>query len=224
MIMLEHYFARVPKELVRMIANHLSDFDKIALKYGYPDLFIEHEYVCISLIANTAFFNYNYFYREINVRKNFAYSGENIATILKFHPNPNIVRKLEFSFCYWIQSKELCDFVKQCTNLKELSVAHSTLSNCDLSEIILEIKTISKLSFSIETPESFWLENEKKISSSKVRSDSLVNRFLNSHFGKCQESFARLESLEIYMGQYPTILGTLLRYNIYGYFTIEAFF
>ena len=154
-------------------------------------------------------------YRQINVRENFANSGENIATILKFHPNPNIIRKLDFNFCYWISSQDLCGLVKHCKNLRELSVAHSTISNRDLAEILAENVNISKLSFSIENPETFWLESELQLSSATFSLDPWANLYSYSQFGICENTFLKIQSLEIYMEQYPVILGTVLRYNFH---------
>ena len=110
--------------------------------------------------------------------------------------------------------------MKQCKKLTELSVAHSPVSNQDLSEILVENEQIRKLSLSIETPETFWLENESKNLSATSSLDSLAKQLPNSHFVKCGKTLAKLESLEIYMGQYPVILGTVLRYNSHGYFTV----
>ena len=145
--------------------------------------------------------------RQINVRENFKYSRENIAKILELHPNPNAVTKLDFNFSYWIPRQELFDFVMQCTNLKELSVAHSSINIQDLAEILFQNERISKLSFSIESPETFWLENRSELLSATFSLDL----FSSSHFGKCKKTLGKIESLEIYMGQFPVILGTLLR-------------
>ena len=146
--------------------------------------------------------------RRINVRSNFEYSRENIAKILALHPNPQVVTQLDFNFCYWVQSQELCDFVKQCTHLNELSVAHSTISNHDLAEILALNENISKLSFSIESPETFWLDKNGSELSSATFS---LKSFSKSHFGKCGKTLGKIESLELYIGQYPVILGTVLR-------------
>lgn len=149
--------------------------------------------------------------RQINARKNFEYITENIATILELHPNPNVVTKLDFNFCYWISSENLCQFVKQCKNLEELAVAHTAISNRDLAEMLAENENICKLSFSIERPETFWLENEIEISSESSHLNLWGVLISNSVFGKCVKALAKLESLEIYIGQYPVILGTVLR-------------
>ena len=149
--------------------------------------------------------------RQINVRKNFDYITENIATVLELHPNPNVVTKLDFNFCYWISCRELLEFVKQCKNLGELAVAHCAISNRDLAEILAENENIRKLSFSIENAELFWLENKIEISSESFDLDPWGVLISNSVFGKSGKTLAKLESLEIYMGQYPVILGTVLR-------------
>ena len=151
------------------------------------------------------------------MRKNFEYITQNIATILELHPSPNVVTKLDLNSCYWISSQELRNFAKRCTNLKELAVAHSGVSNQDLAEILTENEQIRKLSFSIETPETFWLENENENVLATFGLDLWVRQLPNSHFGKCVKTLAKLESLEIYMGQYPAILGTVLRYKCKGY-------
>ena len=151
------------------------------------------------------------------MRENFEYITENIATILELHPNPDVVTKLDFNFCYWIPCRELREFAKQCTNLKELAVAHSGVSNQDLAEILAENEQICKLSFSIETPETFWLEHASQNLSTTFDLDLWVEQLQNSHFGKCIRTLAKLESLEIYIGQNPVILGTVVRYNCHGY-------
>ena len=160
--------------------------------------------------------------RQINVRENFSFSNENIATILELHPNPNVVTKIDFNFCYWVNSQKLCDFVKQCTNLKDLSVAHSTISNHDLAEILAGNENISKLSFSIESPDTFWSRknvvhnvwlhdspHKRYNSSFRIDCENLISL---SQFGKCRNTMAQLKSLEIYMQQYPSILVAVLRY------------
>ena len=161
-------------------------------------------------------------HRHINVRENFAYSGENIAKILQVHPNPHILTKLDLNFCYWVSSLKLCTFVKQCKKLTELAVVHSSVSNQDLAEILAENENISKLSFSIESPETFWSEKnfvpnvwlrdtpqQNSTYSYSIDWDHLI---LSSNFGKSRKTFGQLKSLEIYMQQHPTILITLLRY------------
>ena len=156
-------------------------------------------------------------YRQINVRENFACCNENIATILELHPNPNIITRLDFNFCYWIQSRQLCDFIKQCTNLKDLSVAHSTVSNHDLAGILALNEHISKLSFSIESPDTFWSENnfapkvwlhDSPQQSYSIECENLIS---SSQFGKCRNTMAQLKSLEIYMQQHTCVLVALLR-------------
>ena len=136
---------------------------------------------------------------------------ENFEKILEHHPNPNVVTKLDFSYCYWIPGQKLCDFIKQCKNLKELLVAHSTVSNRDLAEILVEHENISKLSLSIDSPASFMLENEIENSSATCSVDPWANKNFNAIFGKCEKILSKLESLEIYSGPYPVILGTMLR-------------
>ena len=132
---------------------------------------------------------------------------ENIATILELHLNPKVVTKLDFDFCYWVASRELFDFVKKCPNLKELSVAHSSLINQDLAEILAENFKISKLSFSLDSPETVWSE----ISLAFNCQNSWERQFSLSRFSKCNKAFARMTSLNLYMGQHPIILGTILR-------------
>ena len=100
------------------------------------------------------------------MRENFVCSNENIATILELHPNPQIITKLDFEYCYWIPSQQLCDLIKQCKNLEELSVSHSTVRNQYLAEILALNERISKLSFSIESPDTFW--REKKLCSQNL--------------------------------------------------------
>ena len=136
-----------------------------------------------------------------------------------------MITKLDFNFCYWIPGKKLCDFVKQCPNLKDLSVAHSTVSNKDLAEILAGNEKISMLSFSIESQDAFWIENEIQNSKATVSVDPPLGSPLSiSHFGKCEKTLGELESLEIYTGQYPVILGTVLRYNNQSYSTVESCF
>ena len=148
--------------------------------------------------------------RYINVRENFCCSKENILKILQLHPNPDVVTNLDFNFCYWIPRNEIVHFVKQCKNLTELAVAHSTIGSQELEEILCENVHVTKLSFSIHDSEGF-AQNEK-----------LVNYYLNQttvwedplsflHLGKCRQILAKLETLELHMGQYPIILATLIR-------------
>ena len=106
----------------------------------------------------------------------------------------------------------MCNFAKQCGNLRELAVAHSSISNHDLAEILVENENITRLSFSIESPETFWLANGFEHPSERSSYDSWADHFANSHLGKCKKTLAKLESLEIYLGQYPVVLGTTLRY------------
>ena len=101
------------------------------------------------------------------------------------------------------------DFLKECRNLKELSVLNSSLSILDLAEVLSVIENISKLKFSINSPEEFW--NAAKFSS-QTNQNSWEHLFSSSNLEGCKNSLATLQSLEIYMGQYPLILGTLLRY------------
>ena len=130
--------------------------------------------------------------------------------ILKLHPNPNVVTKLDFSFCYWIPKKEITDFVKQCTNLKELAVAHSTIGSQELEEILCENVHVTKLSFSIHDSEGFE-QNEKLVDhyleKTTVSGDDPL-ALLN--LTNCRETLSKLETLELNMGQYPIILTTLL--------------
>ena len=83
-------------------------------------------------------------------------------SLLQLHTNPDVVTKLDFNFCYWIPRNEIVHFVKQCKNLKELAVAHSTIGSKDLEEILSENVKISKLSISIHYPETFE-QNEKLV-------------------------------------------------------------
>ena len=161
------------------------------------------------------------FGRQINVRENFALSSENISFIMKLDHIPHDLKKLDLNYCYWISSKELCTFVKRCKNLRELAVAHSAISNLDLAEILAENKNISKISFRIENPATFWLSNENASASEAFGFNLWAKLFSNTHFGKCREAFARLESIEIYIGQQPIILATLLRYACLIYSTVE---
>ena len=159
--------------------------------------------------------------RQINVRENFTCSNENIATILELHLNRNIITKLDFNFCYWITGQKLCDFIKHCTNLEDLSVSHSTVSNHELAEILALNERISKLSFNIENPDTFWREKNfapkvwlsesfQKTSKSSYSIDC-ENLISSSHFGKCRNTMAKLKTLEIYVQQDPSIIVALLR-------------
>ena len=155
------------------------------------------------------------------MRENFVCSNENIATILELHPNPQIITKLDFEYCYWIPSQQLCDLIKQCKNLEELSVSHSTVRNQYLAEILALNERISKLSFSIESPDTFWCERnfapkvwlhdsfqKNSKSSFSIDCENLISL---TQFGKCRNTIAQLKNLEIYMQQYPSILVALLR-------------
>ena len=148
--------------------------------------------------------------RHINVRDNFGCSNENILNILQLHPNPEIVTELDFSFCYWIASKEVTDFVKQCRHLDKLSVAHSTIGSQELEEILCENAKISKLSFSINDPKSFG-QNEKLIGHYLKKTTVLEDPLSLLNLSKCRQTLAQLETLELYIGQYPIILTTLLK-------------
>ena len=151
--------------------------------------------------------------RHINVRNNFCCSKENILSLLQLHTNPDVVTKLDFNFCYWIPRNEIVHFVKQCKNLKELAVAHSTIGSKDLEEILSENVKISKLSISIHYPETFE-QNEKLVDHYLHQSTVLEDPLSFIHLGKCRQTFAQLESLELHMGQYPIIFATLIRYKL----------
>ena len=55
------------------------------------------------------------------------------------------------------------------------------------------------------------LENEIENSSATCSVDPWANKNFNAIFGKCEKILSKLESLEIYSGPYPVILGTMLR-------------
>ena len=148
--------------------------------------------------------------RHINVRNNFCCSKENILSLLQLHTNPDVVTKLDFNFCYWIRSKAITHFVKQCMNLKELAVAHSTIGSKDLEEILCENTHVTKLSFSIHDSEGF-AQNEKLADHYLHQTTELEDPLSFIHLGKCRQTLAQLETLELYVGQYPFILATLLR-------------
>ena len=161
--------------------------------------------------------------RCINARENFSYSEENILKVLQLHHNPDMVTNLDLNFCYWVSNEELSNFTKQCTNLTELAVAHSTVTSHNLSEILLENPNISKLSLSILSPEEFWSQEKHAVKclhqlqqSSKEHSGNISTSWKNllslSHFGICHTTLAQLKSLNLHMGQHPIILGTLLLY------------
>ena len=97
MVMAEHYFARVPQELVRMIANHLSDFDKIALHFAYPDLFIECKYVFISRAAKTEFsVYYNNFLQADKCQRKFCQQWGKHCNNFKVSSEPQYHKKAGF--------------------------------------------------------------------------------------------------------------------------------
>ena len=204
------YFSRLPHEVFCLIFKLLSRDEKIALKFAYIG---QHAWVFLVLKDCTIYWLncVDVIYcRHINIRESFCFSKENVLKILQLHPNPNVVTKLDFSFCYWIPKKEITEFVKQCTNLKELAVAHSTIGSQELEEILCENVHVTKLSFSIHDSEGFE-QNEK-----------LVNYYLHQpavwedplsllHLGKCRKILSQLETLELHMGQYPIILATIIR-------------
>ena len=160
-------------------------------------------------------------YRRINVRENFSCSEENILKILQLHHNPDVVTNLDLNFCYWISNEELSNFTKQCTNLTELAVAHSTITSHNLAEILHENPNITKLSLSIRNPEEFWSKEKHVVKClhqlqqnykehSGNTSTSWENLLSLSHFGICHKTLAQLKSLNLHMGQHPIILGMLL--------------
>ena len=150
--------------------------------------------------------------RHINARDNFCCSKENILSILQLHPNPEIVTELDFNFCYWVPSRELTDFVKQCRNLVKLSIAHSTIGNQELEEILIENVKISRLSFSIHNSKESFKQNKKLVIYHYLHQTTELEDPLSLlHLGKCRQTLAQLETLELYVGQYPFILATLLR-------------
>ena len=146
--------------------------------------------------------------RHIHVRDNFSCSSENLIKILQVHPNPHIVTEIDFNFYYWIPAREIIKFVKQCTNLDKLSVAHSTIGTQELEEILCGNAKISKLSISIHDPESFWQNNklvDHYLEKTTVSGDDPL-ALLN--LTNCRETLSKLETLELNMGQYPIILTT----------------
>ena len=148
--------------------------------------------------------------RHINVRNNFYCSNKNIVSLLRLHTKPDAVEKLDFNFCYWIPSKTITHFVKQCNNLKELAVAHSTIGSQELEEILCDNVKITKLSFSIHDPKGF--EQNKNLCNYYLHQTTVSEDPLSFlHFGKCRQTLAQLETLKLHMGQYPIILATLLR-------------
>ena len=149
--------------------------------------------------------------QHINARDNFCCSKENILSILQLHPNPEIVTELDFNFCYWVPSRELTDFVKQCRNLVKLSIAHSTIGNQELEEILIENVKISRLSFSIHNSKESFKQNKKLVDHYLHQTTELEDPLSLLHLGKCRQTLAQLETLELYVGQYPLILATLLR-------------
>ena len=146
---------------------------------------------------------------HINVRDNFCCSKYNILSVLKVHPNPDVLTKLDFNCCYWLPREEIIHFVKQCSSLTELAIAHSNIGSSDLEEILCDNVNISKLSFSVHHPESF--EQNEKLVAYYLHQDVLEDPLSVLNFGKCRQTFARLETLELHMGQYPIILATLFR-------------
>ena len=152
----------------------------------------------------------NIYCRNINVKESFSLNKENILNMLQLHPNPNVITKLDFSFCYWVPTKELTKFAKQCKNLTELAVAHSTIGSKDLEEILCENTHVTKLSFSIHDSEGF-AQNEKLADHYLHQTTELEDPLSFIHLGKCRQTLAQLETLELYVGQYPFILATLLR-------------
>lgn len=137
--------------------------------------------------------------------------------MLTLHFNPDIVTELDFNFCYFLSSKEISCFAKQCKHVKELSVAHSTISSRDLAEILHDNLKISKLCFNICDPNSFWLTEETGINNGSHKldvstSNSWKSLLLRSEFGKCLQSLTQLLSLDLHIGQEPLVLGTILKY------------
>ena len=154
------------------------------------------------------------------MRENFAVTNKNIGNIIHLHPSPDAITTLDFNFCYWVSSKKICDFVKQCPSLTELAVANSTVGTQELADILCNNTKISKLSLSIASPEYLWPNIEPAIkcmndiqqNSKKESTATLWGELLSlSNFGKCQETLAQLESLDLHMGEHLIILATVIR-------------
>ncbi|KAK4004674.1 Uncharacterized protein APZ42_015845 [Daphnia magna] len=192
------YFFQIPTEVMCMIVSHLSIHDRISFKFAYPHFFCQH--------------------RHINVREAFACSEENIEKILHNY-NPDVVTKLDFNYCYWLSGKEISDFARSCSNLKELSVAHTNIDISDVAEVLSENVKLSKLSLSIANPESYWCTEQSVIDclqqlqeDSEEMSGKMIwqNLLSLSQLGTAKESLAQLSCLDLHIGQNPVILGTIL--------------
>ena len=151
----------------------------------------------------------NIYCRNINVKESFSLNKENILNMLQLHPNPNVITKLDFSFCYWVPTKELTKFAKQCKNLTELAVAHSTIDSHHLEEIICENVHITKLCFSINVSEGFD-QNAKLVNYYLHQTAGWEDPLFFLHLGKCRKILAQLETLQLHVGEYPIIIATLI--------------
>lgn len=132
-----------------------------------------------------------------------------------------MVTKLDFNFCYWISGKQISDFARKCSNLKELSVAHTNIDISDVADVLCENVKLSKLSLSIENPESYWCAEQSVIDcvqqfqeDPEEMSGKMIwqNLLSLSQLGAAKESLAQLSCLDLHIGQNPVILGTILRY------------
>ena len=133
-----------------------------------------------------------------------------------------MVTKLDFNFCYWLSRKEISEFSKSCNYLKEFSVAHAKIHTSDIAEVLCGNLKISKLSLSIESPQSYWcVENSVVEYLQQFQEDPngmsgkmfWQNLLSLSHFGSAKEPLAQLSYLDLHIGQDPLILGTILRYK-----------
>lgn len=130
--------------------------------------------------------------------------------------------KLDFNFCYWLSGKEISEFAKSCSYLKELSVAHTKIPTSDIAEVLCENMKISKLSLSIQSPKNYWcvensvveylqqLQEDPNGMSGKMFWQNLLSL---SQFENAKEPLAQLSYLDLHIGQDPLILGTILRYE-----------
>ena len=156
------------------------------------------------------------------MREAFVCNQENIGEIL-LHYNPDVVTKLDFNFCYWLSRKEISEFARSCNYLKELSVAHTKILVKDIAEVLCQNIKISKLSLSIQNPNSYWCVQHSVIEylqrfqegPTDERSNKMFwqNLLSLSQLESAKEPLAQLNYLDLHIGQDPLILGTILRYE-----------
>jgi len=65
--------------------------------------------------------------------------------------NPDIIRSVDFSNCYWLPDSLLTSFIKECVHLEVLLVAGSRITCSNLAVIFRYCHKVTQLSLTIHT-------------------------------------------------------------------------